>query len=561
MADDQAGGRLREALARWEREVSAPDQARRPERKQAFRTDVGLEPKRLYTPADLEDDGFDYLKDLGFPGEFPYTRGITPGMYRTEPAVLRVYSGFGHAGACNERFKKLLEWGAEEIVIALDLPTQVGYDSDHDMATGEIGRVGVAIDTLADMEDLFRNIPLNSMKRVSMLGNAIGPIALALFIALGEKQGLSPADFVVDLQNDPLKEYIARGTQILPVRPALQVGVDPVLWCAEHAPHWFPMSVCVNHINAAGAGSSMGTAIALGNALEYFDYMVAKGYRIDQVAPLVSMFLDERHDFFVAVANFRATRRIWARLLQERYGAADPRALALKITAYGHGQETLQEPLNNISRIAYGTLSYVLGGVNYLYNASYDEALSTPNEDTVKVTIRMQQILAQEHGFTDTVDPLAGSYYVESLTNQVERQILDGLGKVLDLGGALAAMEKRFSQSVITEGAVRRQKAIEKGERSWVTVNKWPQGRQIPTGAFRIEQNTGAEQRARLAQVKASRDGARVAATLVGVRAACRSGENLVPPVLEAIRAYATVGEICDVWRAEFGEYQPATDF
>ncbi len=378
-------------------------------------------------------------------------------------------------------------------------------------------------------------------------------------LAIGEKQGLRTDQFVVDLQNDPLKEYIARGTQILPVRAALRVGVDPVTWCAVHAPHWYPMSVCVNHINAAGAGSSMGTAIALGNALEYLDYMVARGWTIDQVAPLLSMFLDERHDFFMIIANLRATRRIWARLMRERYGASSPRSQALKVTAYAHGQETLQEPLNNLTRLAFGTLAYVLGGVNFLYNASYDEAMATPTEEAVKLAIRAQQIIAHEQGLSDTVDPLAGSYFVESLTNQAEQQILNGLERVLRLGGAIAAMEKGFPQSVIAEGAVRRQREIDSGERVLVTVNRWPQRKELPTGAFKIDRGTAQHQRARLARVKAGRDGEQVRAALARVREACQSGENLVPPVLEAVKAYATIGEICDVLRGVFGEYRAQT--
>ena len=348
-------------------------------------------------------------------------------MNRTDPFVVSAYVGYGDAVACNARLRKLIEIGTEQILLAFDLPTQCGYDSDHEMATAEVGSVGVAIDTLADMELLFDGIPVESIKRVGTLGNSIGPIVLALFAALGEKQGIAWDRYTVNLQNDPLKEYIARGTQILPPDPAARLAADAVAWCAEHAPNWSPMTVCVNHINAGGAGSSMGTAIALANVQHYIELLLARGLSIDAVAPLLHMFPDERHDFFISVANLRALRRIWARMMKERYGATTPDAMACRTTVYGHGQEALAEPLNNIPRTAFGTLAYVLGGASYVYLAGYDEAVSTPNENSARVALRTLQIIANEHGFSHTIDPLGGSYYVETLTAQVERQILDGL--------------------------------------------------------------------------------------------------------------------------------------
>ena len=482
-------------------------------------------------------------------------------MNRTDPFVISAYSGFGDAEACNRRFRKLVEIGTEQILVALDLPTQCGYDSDHEMATAEVGNVGVAIDTLADVEILFDGIPTDSIKRIGTLGNSIGPIVLALYAALGEKQGIAWSRYTVNLQNDPLKEYIARGTQILPPAPAAKLATDAVAWCVEHAPNWSPMTVCVNHINAGGAGSSMGTAIALSNARHYINLLLAQGYTIDQVAPLLHMFPDERHDFFVSVANLRALRRIWARMMKEQYGATKPEAMACRTTVYGHGQEALAEPLNNIPRTAFGTLAYVLGGASYVYLAGYDEAVSTPNENSARVALRTLQILANEHGFTDAIDPLGGSYYVETLTAQGERQILDGMAQIEQIGGALAAISTGFARRVMTEGAVRRQRAIDSGDRPWVTVNKWPEKPDVPNTAFRGDAQAETRQMARLARVKSTRDQKRVKTALAEVERATAEDRNVVPSVLEAVRAYATVGEIVDIWRRQFGAFVPSTDF
>jgi len=545
---------------RWKKETFDPAAAGIKDRKK-FVTDTGLPVEPLYTPAHLEQINFDYLRDLGFPGEYPFTRGDRPGMNRTDPFVISAYSGFGDAEACNRRFRKLVEIGTEQILVALDLPTQCGYDSDHEMATAEVGNVGVAIDTLADVEILFDGIPTDSIKRIGTLGNSIGPIVLALYAALGEKQGIAWSRYTVNLQNDPLKEYIARGTQILPPAPAAKLATDAVAWCVEHAPNWSPMTVCVNHINAGGAGSSMGTAIALSNARHYINLLLAQGYTIDQVAPLLHMFPDERHDFFVSVANLRALRRIWARMMREQYGATKPEAMACRTTVYGHGQEALAEPLNNIPRTAFGTLAYVLGGASYVYLAGYDEAVSTPNENSARVALRTLQILANEHGFTDAIDPLGGSYYVETLTVQGERQILDGMAQIEQIGGALAAISTGFARRVMTEGAVRRQRAIDSGDRPWVTVNKWPEKPDVPNTAFRGDAQAEARQLARLARVKSTRDQIRVKTALAEVERATAEDRNVVPSVLEAVRVYATVGEIVDIWRRQFGTFVPSTDF
>ncbi|MEZ5774758.1 MAG: methylmalonyl-CoA mutase family protein [Hyphomicrobiaceae bacterium] len=526
-----------------------------------FVTDIGIAVEPLYTPHSLADRRFDYLKDVGFPGAFPFTRGDDPAMYRRAPFIVSAYTGFGEAPACNRRLKRLVELGVEQLLLAFDLPTQCGYDSDDVMAAGEVGRVGVAIDTLADMEDLFEDLPLDTVKRVGCLGNAIGPIVTAMFVALAEKQGLAPADFVLNLQNDPLKEYLARGTQILPVAPSLKLAADPVSWCVTHAPHWSPLTVCYNHLNAGGAGSSMGAAIALANARAYLDDLLARGHSIDEVAPLLHMFADERHDFFVSVANMRALRKVWAHLMRDAYGATTDRAMALATTVYGHGQEALAEPINNLVRIAFGTLAYVMGGASYVYIASYDEAVGIPSEETVRAAVRTQQIIAHEHGFTDTIDPLGGSWLVESLTIDIERQLRDGLSAIEAMGGALAIIDNGYGRKLMSEGAGRRQKRIDTGARPWVTVNLHRQEPNVPNTAFRIDPATGDRQIARLAAVKARRDGARVAAALAEIDRACAEGRNVMEPTLEAVRAYASIGEIVDVWRRRYGEFQPSTAF
>jgi methylmalonyl-CoA mutase N-terminal domain/subunit len=556
MCDEKKLKELEKIQKDWEEKILKPALEARSERREKFSTDIGLDIEGLYTPTHLYQNNFDYKEDLGFPGQYPFTRGITPLMYRSEPWMIRAYSGFGEPRTCNERYKKLIECGVDEIVMAVDLPTQVGYDSDHIMAKGEVGKVGVAIDTLRDMEILFKDIPLNRLKRVSMLGNSFGPIALALFIALGEKQGLKPSDFVVDLQNDILKEYVARGTYIFPIRPSVRVTADVIGYCAKHAPHWYPCTLCTNHINAAGAGSTKATAFALANGVCYINHLLDRGYKIDEIAPLLTMFLDERLDFFVAICNFRAARKVWAYIMKNKMKAQDPKSIALKITAYSHGGETLLEPINNIVRITLAALAYVLGGVQFLYNASYDEVLGTPTEDAAKIAVRTQQILAHELGITNTIDPLGGSYFIESLTTQIEKQIYEEFQKIEEMGGAMVAIEKGYYLSAIVDGANRRQREFDKGERVAVGVNKYRTESKIPFGAFRIDPAIEQKQIERLNQIKKERNENTVRETLEYVREVAEGNGNLVPPVLEAVRAYATIGEICDVLRAIFGEYQ-----
>jgi methylmalonyl-CoA mutase, N-terminal domain len=535
----------------------------KPTEEDLFRLDVGPVVQPAYDRDDAVERGFNEAR-LGSPGEFPYTRGIHRDGLRTSPTLVKVYTGLGTPEDTNLRVRKLAGWGAQLIQLAADLPSQIGYDPDAIMAAGEVGRAGVSIASLRDMEVIFDGVPLDSLSRAGMLGNSIGPIAAALFIGLAERQGVPLERVVVDLQNDPLKEYVARGTQFLPIPAAVHLATDVVAWSAEHAPHWYPLDVCVNHLNAAGAGSTAGTAFALANAVAYIEAVLERGLAIDSFAPMLQLFLDEREDFFVALANVRATRTIWADVLRDRFGASDPRSLALEVTAYGHGRETRREPLNNIVRITLGSLAYYLAGIQSLYTASYDEVLQTPSDDAVKIAIRTQQIMALEVGLGLTADPLGGSYYVESLTREIEDGIRAELAEVERRGGAAACIESGYLRGVIAEGAVRRQRRYEAGSRPMVGVDRltaddddgWALR---PTRAMTEESE---ERRAgEVAELRRTRENRRVSDALRELEHTLRRGDNSVPPVLDAVRAYATVGEISDVFRAVHGEWSPDQSF
>jgi methylmalonyl-CoA mutase, N-terminal domain len=530
---------------------------------EAFRLDVGIDVQPVYTRADAVARGF-RDEDLGQPGDYPYTRGVWPDGLRSHPTLVKVYTGLGTPEQTNQRVRRLVGWGAELIQLAADLPSQVGYDPDHFMSAGEVGRAGVSIASLRDMELIFDGVPIDRVARVGMLGNSIGPIAASLFVALAERQDVNLSRVVVDLQNDPLKEYVARGTQFLPIESALQLAGDVVAWAAERAPQWYPLDVCVNHINAAGAGSTAGTAFALANACAYLENVVERGVPIDSFASKLQLFLDEREDFFVALANVRATRAIWASLLRERFHAKDPRSLALEVTAYGHGRETRREPLNNIVRIALGSLAYYLAGIQSLYTASYDEVLQTPSDEAVKIALRTQQIIAQELGLSLTADPLGGSYYVESLTQEIARDIQEVLADVDDRGGAIRCIESGFIRGVIADGAVRRQARFEAGLRPMVGVDRLVAEDDDGWALRDIDTMTEEREQERIRDVvelRRSRERRRVSDALRAVGAALRRGENSMPSILDAVRAYATIGEICDVFREVFGEWTPDRSF
>jgi len=544
-------------LVRGPRTWGAPDDP------EFFRLDAGPSAQPAYGPDDLVERGID-AETIGQPGGYPFTRGIHPDGLRTAPTLVKVYTGLGTPEATNTRMRKLAGWGAELIQLALDLPSQIGFDPDHIMSTGEVGRSGVSVTSLRDMEIIFDGVPLPSLSRVGMLGNSTGPIALALFLALGERQGVDVEHYVVDLQNDPIKEYVARGTQFLPIDAAVALATDVVAWCATEAPHFYPMDICVNHLNAAGAGSTSGTAFALGNAIHYIETLLGRGLDIDAFAPRLQLFLDEREDFFAAIANVRATRRIWADLMRNRFGAGDESSMALEVTCYGHGRETRGEPLNNIVRITLGSLAYYLAGVQSLYTASYDEVIQTPSDAAVKIALRMQQIIGLEIGLGLTADPLGGSYYLESLTSDIEAGIRDRLTEVEDEGGAIAAVTSGLIRNVISDGAVRRQQRYEAGMRPMVGIDRlqtddderWTVR---PTSVMSEEDEE--RRRDEVAELRRTREQRRVADALRDVEVALRASRNSVPPVLEAVRAYATIGEISDVFRTVFGEWVPDQTF
>ncbi len=547
---------------RWRRETRDPAVQQRPERRARFMNDAGDVVEPVYTPADLEAAGFDYASHLGYPGEFPYTRGIDPAMYRRDVPVVSAYAGFGTPQHSNRRYRELMQLGVQSISVALDLPTQLGFDPDNLMSFGEVGRVGVTIATLRDMEVLFDGISLDTLSHVGSTANSIGPIVLAMFIALGEKQGLAPDRYCVALQNDVLKEYVARGTQIFPPAPAVRFAVDALEWCVHHAPHWIPITPCSNHIDVAGAGATAATAFTLANAKCYIDEALRRGLTVDEVAPLLRLFLNEREDFFLAVANYRVTRRMWAEMLREHYGAKDPRSLKIRIMGYAHGpRETVQEPLNNIVRITMGALSCFFGGLQDLRCASYDEAMNLPSDEAVQVAIRTQQILSHEYGITSTVDPLGGSYYIEALAMRMESEIARIMQRVEELGGALGAIEHGYIQTTITEGASRRQRAYERKERVSVGMNLFPTEAKRPNQTFLINADSERQQIDRLNQLKRERDGARVSAALTELANCARDGRNVMPALLDAVKLYASIGEMCDALKTVYGEYQPDKSF
>jgi methylmalonyl-CoA mutase, N-terminal domain len=518
----------------------------------------GLPVEPIYTKASLDADGFDVERDLGAPGGFPFTRGVATGGYRERLWVMGQYSGFGSAQETNKRIRGLIEQGQAGFSVALDLPTQIGLDSDDPRAFGEVGRVGVPIDTLEDMVDLLDGIPLDRVRQIRTTANSVGPIFVALFLAAAERHGYSGDQFRVMFQNDVLKEYVARGTYIFPPRPAKEFSVDVIEYCAQHLPHWEPIEFCGYHIRDAGANAIQEVAIALGNAIEYLDAAQSRGVNIDSIAHALYIFLSAGQDLFEEVAKFRAARRIWARLAKDRYGVAEANC-RLNIFAYTLGSpQTLQEPLNNIVRIAYEALAAVLGGAQTLATTAYDEALQLPSDDAVRISLRTQQILAYETGVARSGDPLGGSYLVESLTTALERAITSKLEQIDREGGALLALESGWIGREIDEESFKQQAAAESGARIVVGVNR-----------FRVEESTGvqhhvrineqleAQQRSRLREVKNKRDPGKVASALGALETAAKTRQNTVPPLVNAVKVNATIGEIASTLKSVWGEYRP----
>jgi methylmalonyl-CoA mutase, N-terminal domain len=537
--------------AAWHERSAAPALARHAERRERFATTSDIEVERLYTP---EDAAVDYARDLGYPGEYPFTRGIQPTMYRGRFWTMRQYAGFGTADETNERFKLLLDAGQTGLSTAFDLPTQMGYDSDHAMAMGEVGRVGVAVDTLDDMRALLAGIPLDRVS-TSMTINATASILLAFYVAVADEQGVSRQKLSGTIQNDILKEYIARGTYVFPVEPSLRLITDIFAFCHAEVPRWNTISISGYHIREAGSTAAQEIAFTFANALEYVRRAQAAGLEIDRFAPRLSFFFASHNDLFEEVAKFRAARRLWARLMRERFGAADESCKLRFHTQTGGVTLQAQQPLNNVVRVTVQAMAAALGGTQSLHTNGYDEALSLPTAQAATLALRTQQVLAYESGIGDTVDPLAGSYYVESLTDAVEAKAREYLDRIEDAGGAAASIA--YMQEEIHRSAYAHQLAVEHGDRVVVGVNRFQTGAEsIDLGQpdFSALERT---QRESLARIKGARDAAEVRARLEAVRSAARGTANLMPPIIEAVKAMCSLGEISDALRAEWGAYRP----
>lgn len=539
--------KLQQGLNEYEAKV-AKATAKFPERK-------NFEVQRLYTPLDIED--FDYGEKLGFPGQYPFTRGVQPTMYRGRLWTMRAYAGFATAEETNARYKYLLEAGQTGLSVAMDLPTQIGLDSDHELSHGEVGKVGVAIDSLADMEALFDGIPLDKVS-TSMTINGPAAVLLAMYVAVAEKQGVKPEALKGTIQNDILKEYIARGTYIFPPRPSMRLITDTFEYCSKNIPKWNTISVGAYHIREAGASEVQEIAFAFANAMAYIDAAIKAGQKVDDFAPGISWIFTAGLDFFGEVAKFRAARRLWARIMKERYGASVPKAQMLRVHVHTAGSVlTAQQPLNNVVRITWQALSAVLGGIQSMACCAYDEAIALPTEESATLALRTQQLLAYESGVTDTIDPLAGSYYIETLTDKIEKEAYDYIDKIDRMGGAVAAIEQGYMQQEMAAHAYEYQHEVELGKRTVIGVNKFNDSKKLAEqDVLMADLSVGERQIARLEKMKAARDNGAVKAALEKLREAAKGTENLMPYLIDAVKTYATLGEICGVLREEFGEYK-----
>ncbi len=523
-----------------------------PERLPRFTTISDLEIKGLYTPEDIE--GLDYSRDIGFPGIYPFTRGIQPSMYRGRLWTMRMFSGLGGPEETNKRFHYLLAHGETGLSIAFHYPTLMGYDSDSPMSRGEVGKCGVAIDTLKDMEILFEGIPLDKVT-TSMTINPPASILLAMYIVVAEKQGVSKKDIGGTIQNDMLKEFIAQKTFMLPPKPSLRIIVDTIEYCTKEVPRWNTISISGYHIREAGATAVQELAFTLADGIAYVEAAMERGLNVDDFAPRLSFFFDSHIDFFEEIAKFRAARRMWAKIMRERFMAKNPRSWMLRFHTQTAGCSlTAQQPYNNVVRTAYEALAAVLGGTQSLHTNSLDETYAIPTEEAVTIALRTQQILAEETGVVNTIDPLAGSYFVEALTNKIEEQAWEYIRKIDEMGGMVAAIERGFPQAEIAESAYRYQKQIDSGEKVLVGVNKYVTDHP-PITIWRMKPEIEERQLRRLRQVKESRNNQKVKEMLQKIREASQNGENLMPHIINAVREYATIQEICDVWREVFGRY------
>jgi methylmalonyl-CoA mutase N-terminal domain/subunit len=541
------------AYERWQKNVVEKTLAKFPEQRQEFVTASGQPVDRLYLPSD--EMAGDYSEKLGFPGVYPFTRGVQPTMYRGRYWTMRQYAGFATAEESNKRYRYLLDQGTTGLSVAFDLPTQIGYDSDDPMAKGEVGKVGVAIDSLADMETLFAGIPLDKVS-TSMTINSTAAVLLAMYIAVGEKQGVSADKLNGTIQNDVLKEYIARGTYRFPPKPSLRLTSDIFAFCTAEVPNWNTISISGYHIREAGSTAAEEIGFTLADAICYIETAIKAGLKVDDFAPRLAFFFASHSDLFEEVAKFRAARRLYAKIMKERFGATNPKSQMLRFhTQTGGVTLTAQQPDNNVVRVAIQALAAVLGGTQSLHTNSKDEALALPTEDSVTVALRTQQIIAYESGAANTIDPLAGSYFVEKLTDDLEAEAEKLIAEIDKRGGVVRAIEQGFIQKQIEQSAYRFGQSIDRGERVIVGVNKFVSSGAPEMDLFEVPETTTQRQVSGLREVRAKRDNAKVAQALEAIKQTAAGEGNLMPPILEAVRAYATVGEVCSALESQFGLY------
>jgi methylmalonyl-CoA mutase N-terminal domain/subunit len=556
MFDGKKIEEIKEGYGKWSDKLE-PMLAKRPERKADFVNTSGIPVKRVCTPLDAAD--FDYMKELGLPGEYPFTRGVQPTMYRGRLWTMRQYAGFATAEDTNRRYRFLLEQGQTGLSVAFDLPTQIGYDSDHPLAQGEVGKVGVAIDSLEDMEILFDQIPLDKVS-TSMTINAPAAVLLAMYMVVAEKQGVSSKELRGTIQNDILKEYSARGTYIFPPKPSMRIITDIFSFCSREVPQWNTISISGYHIREAGSTAVQEVAFTLADGIAYVEAAIDAGLDVDEFAPRLSFFFNAHLDFFEEIAKFRAARRLWATIMRDRFKAKDPRSMMMRFHTQTAGCTlTAQQPKNNIVRVAFQALSAVLGGTQSLHTNSMDEAFCLPSEEAVQTALRTQQLIGHESGVTDTVDPLGGSYYIEELTKEIFERALAYIDKIDEFGGAASAIEKGFIQREIQDSAYRYQREIEKGERVVVGVNRFQVEEEPPKDLLRVDPAVRLSQIERLKRLRSERDDGTVNDIVSELRKAAEGNDNLMPVILDAVKAYATLGEICDALRDVFGEYQPVS--
>ena len=543
----------------WDQQVLAKTLATFRERKREFVTSSNIPIGRVYTPLDVRN--LDYAQCLGFPGEYPYTRGIYPTMYRGRHWTMRQYAGFGTAEQTNARFKYLLKQGQTGLSVAFDYPTQVGYDCDHSLAKGEVGKAGVSVSSLQDMEILFDGIPLDKVT-TSMTINASAPILLAMYIAVGEIQGMPQAKLDGTIQNDILKEYVARGMYIYPPKPSMKLVTDIFEYCSKNMPKWNTISISGYHIREAGATATQEVAFTLSNGIAYVQAAIDRGLNLDEFASRLSFFFASHNDFFEEIAKFRAARRLWAEIMRERFRAKNPDSWKLRFHTQTSGVAlTAQQPHNNIVRVTIQALASVLGGTQSLHTNSFDEAYALPSEEAVRIALRTQQIIAYESGVTDTVDPLAGSYYVEYLTNQIEEEAMKYIDRIDALGGATAAIEKGYMQREIVENAYKHQKQVENKEKIIVGMNEFTISEKISMKTLRVAPTVEKRLTRRLNEMKKERNNEKVKAVLDQLRHAAELEKNLMPTIVHAVKEYVTLGEICNVLREVFGEYKAPAIF